>query len=52
MIKRKTGEVLAGDFRNDHFEGKQRFEKQLSQEDVERYFKQASKDVQRYIFVT
>ncbi len=39
LVKRKTCEVLSGDFRNDHFEGKQKFEKTLQQNDIERYFK-------------
>ena len=37
-IVRRNGEVISGDFRNDFFEGKQKFEKTLSKQDVELYF--------------
>jgi hypothetical protein len=38
MIVKSNGEVLSGDFRNDMFEGKQKFEKTMSKQEVERYF--------------
>jgi hypothetical protein len=31
------------------FEGKQRLDKKLSREEIERYFKQATKDTMRFI---
>jgi Txe/YoeB family toxin of Txe-Axe toxin-antitoxin module len=43
-VRRKTGEVILGEFRNDMFEGKQKFEKTLSKNEVEIYFARAIKD--------
>ena len=44
LVRRKTGEVIVGEFRNDMFEGKQKFEKTLSKSEVEVYFARAIKD--------
>ena len=50
IVKCATGEVLSGDFRNDMFEGRQKFERILTKSEVERYFKQAM--IQSETFIT
>ena len=49
LVRRKTCDVIVGDFRNDMFEGKQKFEKTLTKNEVEIYFARAIKDNQRFI---
>lgn len=44
LVKRQTCEVISGDFRNDLFEGKLKYEKVLSRTDIEMYFNRAIKD--------
>jgi hypothetical protein len=38
LVKRETCQVITGDFRNDVFEGKQKYEKLLPRGDIEVYF--------------
>jgi hypothetical protein len=44
LVKRHTCEVITGEFRNDLFEGKQKYEKVLLKADIEKYFSRAIKD--------
>ena len=41
MIVKRNGEVVTGDFRNDMFEGKQKYEKKMNQLEVDKYFMSA-----------
>lgn len=45
MIIKRTGEVISGDFRNDLMEGKQKYEKSLSKQEVDKYFNLAMKNI-------
>eukprot|EP00347_Sterkiella_histriomuscorum_P020141 403338954 len=50
-IIKRSGEVIQADFRNDMMEGRQKYEKTLSKQEVQKYFDLAFKNTETFIQV-